>query len=151
MAFLALLLYLIMHCSFPVTVRGYSFPLLFQGGQPVTCAVSTCKVQLTEACGHTTCRKHSRCGVFYGTLLVWHPDPCGVCWDYLADAYFVPEEGQEPVPEEKRDSSIATLRMWVKGFGKNKPKESPYILDDTYRQMVFPKCKYLFSNLFFSR
>ena len=43
-----------------------------------------------------------------------------------------------------------TLRMWVKGYGINKPKESPYILVDSYCQMVFLKCKYLFSNLLFS-
>ena len=145
-----MLLHFFMLCSFPVTVRGYSFPLLFQGGQPVTCAVSTCEVQLSEACGHTNCCRHSKCGLFYGTLLVWHPGPCSVCWDYLVDASFVPKEGRCPFRRRNGTAPSRPSGCGPGAMGNNKPKESPYILDDSYCQMVFPKCKYLFSNLLFS-
>ncbi|XP_068203015.1 uncharacterized protein [Palaemon carinicauda] len=100
----------------------------------VHCQETACTAVLQQPCGHEVCRSHAGCAVQVADLLVWHPDN--------REAYIIAVAGVEvPISPAIKSASLATLKTWVGGFGRNVKAKQPYILAEEICSLFYPNAK----------
>ncbi|XP_064078898.1 uncharacterized protein LOC135196208 isoform X2 [Macrobrachium nipponense] len=99
------------------------------------CAEVGCLAMLQQPFGHVECRTHSACAVQVLEETVWHHERCQVCYDLYAQIT------DDLAPKDVKDAALATLKVWVGGFGRNVGKTRPYILSRVVASVLYPNSK----------
>ncbi|XP_064115140.1 uncharacterized protein LOC135221254 [Macrobrachium nipponense] len=76
------------------------------------------------------CRAHAGYVVRLNDMVVWHHENCVICYNLVNE---VTSEGIQEV----RDAALATLKVWVGGFGRNANKGQPYMLSQDMAGLIY--------------
>ncbi|XP_068229053.1 LOW QUALITY PROTEIN: uncharacterized protein [Palaemon carinicauda] len=98
----------------------------------VRCQETACTAVLQQSCRHEVCRSHAGCAVQVDDLLVWHPEGCEICYALVSDLT------SDSTTQAIKTSSLATLKIWVGGFGRNVKAKKPYILAEDMCALLYP-------------